>query len=28
MTRFPRRVFDEGDEPNAKLSMSNERTFL
>lgn len=28
MNRFPKQVFDEGDEPNAQLSMANERTFL
>ena len=27
-SRFPRKVFDEGEEPDARLSQSNERTFL
>ncbi|MEO6604885.1 MAG: DUF202 domain-containing protein [Aeromicrobium sp.] len=26
--RFPRDVFDEGSDPNAQLSLANERTFL
>lgn len=26
--RFPRRVFDDGEEPDPRLSQSNERTFL
>lgn len=26
--RFPKQVFGEGAEPNAQLSMANERTFL
>ena len=28
MTRFPRRVFGEGQEPDARFSLANERTFL
>ncbi len=27
-TRFPRRVFDHGEEPDPRFSMANERTFL
>lgn len=26
--RFPRSVFDHGDEPDARFSLANERTFL
>jgi putative membrane protein len=26
--RFPRRVFEEGDEPDPRFSLANERTFL
>jgi putative membrane protein len=26
--RFPRSVFDEGDEPDARFTLANERTFL
>ena len=26
--RFPRRVFGEGDEPDARFTLANERTFL
>lgn len=26
--RFPRQVFDDGDDPDPRLSQSNERTFL
>jgi uncharacterized membrane protein YidH (DUF202 family) len=28
MTRFPRKVFGEGQEPDARFSLANERTFL
>jgi putative membrane protein len=28
MTRFPRRVFDQGAEPDARFTLANERTFL
>jgi putative membrane protein len=27
-TRFPRRVFGEGQEPDARFTLANERTFL
>ncbi len=27
-SRFPRRVYDVGDEPDARASLANERTFL
>jgi len=28
MARFPRSVYDQGDEPDARFSLANERTFL
>lgn len=28
MTRFPRQVFDVGDEPDVRFTLANERTFL
>lgn len=28
MSRFPRRVYDVGTEPDARFSLANERTFL
>jgi putative membrane protein len=28
MKRFPTRVFEEGDEPDARFTLANERTFL
>ena len=28
MARFPRSVYDRGDEPDARFSLANERTFL
>lgn len=27
-TRFPRQVFDRGEEPDARFTLANERTFL
>ena len=28
MTRFPRGVYEQGEEPDARFSLANERTFL
>lgn len=28
MSRFPKTVFEEGEEPDARLTLANERTFL